>query len=462
VSELPRLNTKDTEKDTDAAMAIEFDCPYCTTSIRVPDSAGGKRGTCPRCKSKIIVPKVKAGGQKSKGNSAAAGGDTKPKSPAKTQSLKERFLEEPDFSGFEHVPDGDSEAQAERPDAFAAESPHAEPFPTAPVADSEAAPGVDASVEPSPVNPATAVTPVSRALKRRQRRRRALAIWVPIICGVLLVGGAALFMLVLSKQSLKGTLDGVAASQDELKPRKLHPPTVNADDDEVAAVLRRLSIHQRFKRYTVTAVPEEKPTSLLVRVHETRNKRFFRVDLSQSPPLLAFLRKEGDRLDKPRRDEFDTARKRFFKEAVEIVNSGGVLPENRLQQFQNRVLTNLFVGEAGYHLLASVDGTAYPCASQQGDILYYLLPKDTKSFILRGRPMPSGNRMLDAYYLVEVSGTTSQTPKPAPDDQPQTPDDNGGKSDADSPDAEMPNTEESAPGQPDGETMPSPDQPQER
>ena len=37
-------------------MAIEFDCPHCTASIRVGDSSAGKVGKCPQCKEKIRVP----------------------------------------------------------------------------------------------------------------------------------------------------------------------------------------------------------------------------------------------------------------------------------------------------------------------------------------------------------------------------------------------------------------------
>ena len=39
-------------------MAIEFNCPYCTAVIRVPDNAGGGKGRCPKCATRISVPKV--------------------------------------------------------------------------------------------------------------------------------------------------------------------------------------------------------------------------------------------------------------------------------------------------------------------------------------------------------------------------------------------------------------------
>ena len=37
-------------------MPITFDCPSCGQSIRVKDSAAGRSGTCPKCKSRLRVP----------------------------------------------------------------------------------------------------------------------------------------------------------------------------------------------------------------------------------------------------------------------------------------------------------------------------------------------------------------------------------------------------------------------
>ena len=38
-------------------MAIEFDCPYCTASIRIGDEAAGKQGACPKCGTTLVVPR---------------------------------------------------------------------------------------------------------------------------------------------------------------------------------------------------------------------------------------------------------------------------------------------------------------------------------------------------------------------------------------------------------------------
>ena len=37
---------------------LQFSCPYCTASVKVPDSASGKLGACPKCGTKIRIPSV--------------------------------------------------------------------------------------------------------------------------------------------------------------------------------------------------------------------------------------------------------------------------------------------------------------------------------------------------------------------------------------------------------------------
>lgn len=39
-------------------MAIQFQCPYCSATIRVPDSASGKAGQCPKCQARLKIPEV--------------------------------------------------------------------------------------------------------------------------------------------------------------------------------------------------------------------------------------------------------------------------------------------------------------------------------------------------------------------------------------------------------------------
>jgi len=35
---------------------IHFDCPACGVSIKVTDAAAGKRGSCPKCRARVLIP----------------------------------------------------------------------------------------------------------------------------------------------------------------------------------------------------------------------------------------------------------------------------------------------------------------------------------------------------------------------------------------------------------------------
>ena len=39
-------------------MAIQFNCPYCTAAIQVPDASAGKLGRCPKCETRLRIPSI--------------------------------------------------------------------------------------------------------------------------------------------------------------------------------------------------------------------------------------------------------------------------------------------------------------------------------------------------------------------------------------------------------------------
>ncbi len=38
-------------------MPIIFECPHCQTSLQTESDLAGKKGTCPKCKKEVNVPK---------------------------------------------------------------------------------------------------------------------------------------------------------------------------------------------------------------------------------------------------------------------------------------------------------------------------------------------------------------------------------------------------------------------
>ena len=76
-------------------MAIEFDCPYCTATIRVPDAFGGKQGRCPKCDTHLLVPLVVRPGSPTVADTAAASGDVVPDIVSDTNSQTEELFFNP-------------------------------------------------------------------------------------------------------------------------------------------------------------------------------------------------------------------------------------------------------------------------------------------------------------------------------------------------------------------------------
>jgi hypothetical protein len=384
-------------------MAIQFHCPYCTTPIRVPDSAGGKRGTCPRCRAKILVPSVAvkaAAGQPEQ--QPAAEPEPKRKKP---KSIRERLLEGPQFAGLPETEPAPAVSDAVVPAEVVSESAATGPIPI--------------PIPPRPVTAAIpavsceAATPYARALKRRRRRRR--FVWVPVLFGLLLVGGVAAFLVLTGRKKLEGTLNAVIVPDAGLPPRTIGVSLVPVDEQKVSQVLNHLQKKPLgvlrsdigLMKHEVTATA----SGLSVSVYDTDRVQFYRVDAGRDKTLRDFLNDKAAQLDRPRVKELDAGLKEFFERSADALSAGGGIPKDALEVLRSRVIVNSLVGAAGYHLLASVDGQLYLCMYEDDrGRLYYLLPRGTKKFSIVGRKLSDGTRQFPGRYVVDVEGTLERTP----------------------------------------------------
>ena len=381
-------------------MAIQFNCPYCTTEIRVPDSAGGKRGQCPRCRTGILVPKV----EPKAAPSPAPKTDAPQPARKKKASARENLIDDqPDFSGL---------PGAAAPAPAAAESPA--PPAVEPVAGSPETPAAadapNAASPPSlPLGAASTAarvdTPYSRALQRRRKRRRFF--WVPIVFGALLVGGVAIFFLVFDRDKLEGTLSAKLVPDAEIESRKLTPTAYGAEKAQIDRVAKdiqekRLMISdQSGFAYEIVVDGDD----FRLRVDSSDTTPLFRVDVKSDKTLRRYLTDHAEQLDKPRERELTAGVKRFFEGAAKSLDGGGQIPSGMRDVLRQRVLSNLLVRSAGYHLVAVIGERAYRCFYEDGEgRLYFALPKSTKKFTLKGRKLADGTRAFPGIYTVEVDG----------------------------------------------------------
>ncbi len=359
-------------------MAILFNCPYCTASIKVPDSAGGKIGRCPKCGTRVKVPRIAA-----------------PPTPASSstpseQAPPEHFSDVPDPDSTEPTP---SAPLATPPEKVPMEEDLA-PVPITP-APVEEHPGEFEFPQPEPDTvPADLASPSAgeegifirtsdpapniSAQLRQRRKGNWIKIVIPLFLGLILVG-VGLGYLYLNQPTYQGIITGEVledATIEKLIPRnEIKFPSDQLDElldslrdnpESLMTPYRRLRIRGSVKGLILTVIPGEK--GVLVRVDPRANK-----DLDQ------YIRKNAERFHEPQHKQMVKTVQQFCQDWQSTVGSG--MQMGNLASYMDSLGSDALVAGLGYHTQALSRGTLYPCIYEdtQGR-LYYFLPKGTKHF----------------------------------------------------------------------------------
>ena len=170
-------------------MAIEFNCPYCTATIRVPDPYAGKQGRCPKCDTRLVVPMV------------AGPGSTAPvASPTEATRLP---------------------------------TPEPSQLPVSGNAVHSAPPTEEFTIKPT-----APVLATSRRRRGRRRPSRALVIGVPVI-GFLVLLGIIFYSVISGLPDLKGQLPARRLAVSSL-PRVTIPWADTGLSDADSSVLKKI------------------------------------------------------------------------------------------------------------------------------------------------------------------------------------------------------------------------------
>lgn len=424
-------------------MAIEFQCPYCTATIRVPDAFAGKRGSCPKCATKVLVPAIAPppGYVPPAARPAPAAGPIGPSVPVPPLP-RGPIGPPPSFAGAAHSvapARGAAPSMPAAPDATAFDPREADPpgiqfaaydHGTAATAEYEFAPGaLRSGVPPAPAPPdgsatadlptippgasTTARGPVQEypldALEAaggrtgRRRRRRRVRWGIPAFF-ILVLAGALVLLLKLYQTRLEGRIVVQAFHQVELPPG-IVPRGVAVQDlppKTVDFVLRRLKESPQVLAGNLSRF-ELRGTDDGIRVHLGRSEttQFVRVDLYRQPGVKEFVQKHGHELDPPRDAELKANVRKFFIDAENAYFHGE--PFANLADYVDPVLGNVLTSSLGWHVEAVADGTIYRCQYEdaQGNV-YFLLPPKVVQFVLRGRKLPDGSVRLPVEYEVTV------------------------------------------------------------
>ena len=391
-------------------MSIEFPCKYCSATIRVPDSARGGQGRCPKCGMKITVPR---------------------KSPPKREE-KPAVEEEPfvlPYAEEQPVPSPASLAPTPSsvdipipkvvspPPAFVPVPGNEVPSPPAifdPAALTKPRIGELPKIEPPPPKPGA-----KRSKKRKQNNNYLI---IGGVVGLVLLGivGYVIASLLMAEH-LKGDLIAGSSENVELRPALIDKSHFKLSPDDVAELLKKLEkkpVPLNSNSMLVELAGSQK--GVLVSVAAGTQSRFYRVKTSGVDVIQKYLRKHGPALDDQRSKEVNRAATEFMEAYQNVLAKKA--PAESITVFRDSLAIPSLVGGFGHQLVAASGRTLYPCIYEDSEGgLYFLLPAGITGFEVIGRESANGRTVVPAEFKVKVKGEIVQ-PKSAENKKPEAED----------------------------------------
>ncbi len=380
-------------------MAIEFNCPYCSAMIRVPDSAGGGKGKCPRCARRITVPKVSVKATPKLDNGEAdlfaPPGFDDPGPPVHRATAAPGFAQ-----AASAVPDD--------PDAIVFASAEPDVDPAAPVDLFTPAPRAPGQLH---VEPARQLSRPGSIASRLKRKKSGGSWLIPVGFGLLLCGAVGWFLWQQYQvERLSGELTAESASGLELPPAEINLAMFKQSPSEMKEVLAELEkapvpISSELMRVQFGATKK----AMTVRLNSGPQTEFYRVAVSDDPALINYRKNHTLKLEESREEELMRAATDFADEYQRVI--GKKAEKSALNPFRNSLALPALVRGLGHHVEAVYGRSAYPCVYEDREGgLYFLLPPGAKGFEITGRKH-NGRVAFAGKYQVKVTGVMKQPPK---------------------------------------------------
>lgn len=358
-------------------MAIEFNCPYCTSLIRVPDSAGGGKGRCPKCSTRLTVPKVSI-------QKRAA-----PSQPVEPKSTRPSAAD----PGFVPVASRPLVSSAEVEDlginfTDATEEPEAivssDPF--------------DAFAE----SPA----PERRFSTAKLKPRKSGGVWKIVAVTALVVcaiAGVVAWQLSLGDR-LNGELIAETAESLDLPPGLVGKSSIGQSSELIAAVLTKLEKTSVPLSSSLMQVQlSGSPKGILIRLSAGPQAQFYKVEVRDNAALKLYHAKHTAALEAIRIRELEQAATSFAAAYHQVITKKS--DTSTLPGFRDTLALPALVRGVGHQLIATHGRTAYPCVYEDYEgAWYFLMPPDVKDFQISGRKHANGPALFPGSFKVIVAG----------------------------------------------------------
>ena len=363
-------------------MSIEFNCPYCTAAIRVPDTASGKRGTCPKCGTKLQVPVVEIP-------------DNQPAATA---------------TGLQHANVAADQDGESPPIIDPSES-------TLPPEISGDIPRISTSA------PRTRTNKRSRKIRRgknRGRKRNAGFLIVGSLVAVALLVSVLLFVLYEPPAKLEGNLTGSRITSVNIAPGVLVANDVNASAVQFAQAVQALQNEPLVLiSELVRTEIRGKNNTIEVDISMTSSADFVAVQLTDSV-LQQYVSSNALVFGKQRLSQL---RKSATQLVIELSRDGNRRLTNPAG-LRNTVALNLLRDGFGFVVDGAAGKRLCPCVYESANQIWFAVPAGTTSFEIRGRTIAELGQQFPGRYQVAVQAQPETVVIETAEDMPkeETPD----------------------------------------
>ena len=407
-------------------MAIEFNCPYCTAVIRVPDNAGGGKGRCPKCATRISVPKVST-----------------PKRGAPPVEPKVVLAPPPPEQPLFML-------DVSSPGATSSDSltPNVDPLE---ISFADASSTTDDTLPSDPIDIFSSDHHADTVTSKPRRKKSGVGWKIPAAVVVLVFAAVGSWFFWQEKMgaSLSGDLIAETADELELPPGFIDKSLLGSSSEVAETILTKLEKSPLPLTSSLMQVQlSGYKKGLLIKLNLSLQSRFYRVDVSDNLPLRQFRSKHAPELEGRRVFEVEQAAKSFATAYGQVLAKKSDM--SSIAEFRDTLALPALVRGVGHQLIATHGRTAYPCVYEDSEgAWYFLMPPDVKSFVITGRKDPNGTVPFPATFKVKVGGMMKPLSKPGDkqDDEPSSKAKGQPKKPAEEPDpaeAEMNTKEESA------------------
>jgi hypothetical protein len=328
-------------------MAIEFECPSCSATIRVPDAYGGRQGRCPGCNERLLVPAVPM-------QSGTAAGGATPAIPS-------------------------------------------------------AIPGTPAALGAFPL-PLADRKPTTAVKARRSRRRpsRALVVGIPVI-GFLLLMGIIAYSVTGSLPDLNGKLSATFLTGKSL-PRNVIPwsDTGLGQEDRDLLAAAMIESPERLASDLMSCQLIGSQDGLEILLTAPTGSKWCAVETAGGgqKALQLWRKRERARWNAERRTQFLQALKNYCngklrqirgeKTVIDGVTArDSVALASRLDAFGFAI-----EGRIGNRIIR-------PAGESEAGMIYFCVPEETISFTIQGRTLPNGQKMFPGEYVVNLAAASA-------------------------------------------------------